>query len=245
MVGLIAVMLVSQVQPSEIHGAIFAIEDGHAGEKLFAVVRRTARTEAGWMASMEFREPDGTLAVEERVDFDEAGRPKAYRRRQHQTGGRGDITVTGNTIDYRWWDKSGRAHRDRETTDEPLMVGPMMAAYFQLHWPQIRKGKVLRFRILVPDRQTSYAFEFEKVGELIDGEERFAKCELRLAGFLGIFVGDMVFYLDAETGELLRYTGMVLPKVRSGSGWTNVKGMVRYERSAESLARGAGDRRQR
>lgn len=232
MIGLIALMLVAQVEPGETRGAVYALEDGHAGEKLFDIVRRVSKTSDGWAATMEFRDPSGALAVEERVEFGDDAQPTAYHRRQHQTGGRGTVKITGDAISYHWRDGKGRTYREQETHEHDLMVGPMMFAYFQRHWSRIRSGEALKFRIMVPDRQTSYRFEFQKVGEVADGNQRLAKCELRLTGFLGIFVGDMVFYLDAATGDLVRYTGIVLPKVRDGSDWTNVKGVVKYERVA-------------
>ncbi len=220
----------AQVQLGETRGAVYSLQDGEPGAKIFDVVRRVSRTPAGWAATMEFREPSGVLAVQERVEFSAEVQPLSYQRRQYQTGGQGTVSVHGESIEYEWRNAAGRTFRESETSDQPLMVGPMMFAFFMRHWPRIKAGETLEFRILVPDRQTSYEFEFQKVDEVVYEGRRLAKCELRLAGFLGLFVGDMVFYLDSATGDLVRYTGIVLPKVREGDDWTNVKGVVQYER---------------
>ena len=232
MLSLIGLLLVVQVQPGETRGAVYALDEGRAGDKLFDIVRRVSRTPIGWAATMEFREPSGALAVQERVEFGDDMQPKSYRRQQYQTGGRGSIMVEDGAVQYFWQDAEGRRYSDIESVDDDLMVGPMMFAFFMRHWPRINRGETLRFHILVPDRQTSYEFEFQKVGEVMVDGLRLAKCELRLSGFLGLFVGDMVFYLDQATGDLVRYTGIVLPKVRDGDDWTNVKGMVKYHRPA-------------
>ena len=231
MIGLIAAVVLAQVQPGETRGAVFAVDDGRPGAKMFDIVRRVSRTPVGWAATMEFRAPSGALAVKERVEFGLNIQPTSYRRRQFQTGGRGTVRVQDGMIEYQWQDAAGRTYRDTESVDDNvLMIGPMMFAFFMRHWSRIDRGETLKFNIIVPDRQTSYSFEFQKVGVVIaeDGV-RLAKCELRLTGLLGLFVGDMVFYLDPDTGDLVRYTGIVLPKVRKGDDWTNLKGMVRYE----------------
>ena len=220
----------AQVQLGETQGAVYSLEDGRAGAKMFDIVRRVSRTPAGWAATMEFREPSGVLAVQERVEFGPDVQPLSYQRRQYQTGGRGTVNVQGESIVYEWRDAEGRIYHHEETSDQALMVGPMMFAFFMRHWARIDAGETMKFRILVPDRQTSYRFEFQKVDEVVHQGVRLAKCELRMAGFLGLFVGDMVFYLDSETGDLVRYTGIVLPKVREGDDWTNIKGVVQYDR---------------
>ncbi len=229
MLGLIGLLALAQVQPGETRGAVYSLDGDEAGEKMFDIVRRVTRTPVGWAATMEFRAPSGAVAVQERVEFGDDVQPQFYRREQYQTGGRGHVSVDGGAIKYEWRDGEGRMYRDAETSDQALMVGPMMFAFFMRHWGRIKAGDTLEFRILVPDRQTSYEFEFQKVGEVRDAGRTLAKCELRLTGLLGLFVGDMVFYLDAETGDLVKYTGIVLPKVREGDGWTNIKGIVQYD----------------
>ncbi|MEL7367593.1 MAG: hypothetical protein AAFN74_01680 [Myxococcota bacterium] len=228
--GLLILILVGQVPTGETRGAVFANENGRAGGKLFDILRTVKRTPAGWSAAMEFRDASGAIAVRERVELDRRLRPVVYHRRQHQTGGRGSIRIEGSSISYEWTNAEGQTRRNVESYEGDVMIGPMMSSYFVHHWSRIRAGEEMAFRIMVPDRQTSYAFEFQKVDDVIIEGERLAKCELRMSGLLGLFVGDMIFYLDAETGELIRYSGLVLPKTRDGDEWTNVKGIVRYQR---------------
>ncbi len=232
MLGLIALFLVAQVEGGESRGAVYELDGRARGAKLFDIVRRTSRADDELTVTMEFRSAQGELAVVEQARFDDKIRPRSYWRRDYQTGGRGQITFEGPTIEYEWRDGDGRDHRARESSDEPVVVGPMMFAYFAYHWPAIRRGETISFRILVPDRQTSYQFEFERVEEVTIEGRTYAKCKLSLSGFIGLFVGDMVFYLDPDTGQIVRYTGMVLPKRQTEDGWESVKGYIQYEHPA-------------
>ena len=230
MLGVVALLAVAQVQVGETRGAVYELDGDRPGPKMFDIVRRVSRTSVGWAATMEFRSPSGRVAVTERVEFSDDVQPVAYQRQQYQTGGRARIRVQGETIRYEWSNGEGESYEDAETTDQTLMVGPMMSAFFMRHWKRIAAGDALEFRILVPDRRTSYEFEFQKVEDVVHRGRRLARCELRLTGILGLFVGDMVFYLDPTSGDIVRYEGMVLPKVRDGDDWTDFKGLVEYDR---------------
>jgi hypothetical protein len=222
-------------EPRLLTGSIYEKEGG----RLLFTFRRTA-TRAGDTIRVlrEFKNPDGSLAAQERVVY-ERGRLVRFELDDLQIGASGRAVFESTSdnqrrIDFQYTTdarRDAKPKRKVETTgDEPLTadsIGPFLAN----HWEEINGGGVVKFRYLVVPRLETIGFKFsrESTGEFHGKKVVQVKME-PTSWVISQMVDPLMFTIESDPPHrVLQYWGRTTPKVRSGQGWRDLDALSVFD----------------
>jgi hypothetical protein len=222
----------SYLEPKLLTGSIY---DKPGGRLLFTF-RRTA-TQTGDVVSVlrDFRNPDGSLASQERVQY-ERGRLVRFELDERQTGasGRAVLESLGNQrqrIQFQYTTRAGRsekAKQNNETISDKALISDMLPGLIAEHWDQLVCGDAVKFRYIVVPRLETIAFKLkrESVAELRGKKVIRIKMD-PASRLIAQFVDPILFTIEADPPHrILQYWGRTTPKIRSGQAWNDLDALT-------------------
>ena len=100
---------------------------------------------------------DGSVAVEDRVEFDGA-RLAGYSYVRHAIEERSSVRVDGKRLDFTY-QRNGTSKARTRTTDGVFLAGPAVFSFIEAHLEQLQDGKKLEFKYGVLDVLDYFSFE--------------------------------------------------------------------------------------
>jgi len=170
---------------------------------------------------------------EQTVDLD-GDMPKTFSFYNHLLDQKGSLTVTPTELRMEFTQK-GQTRSARQPRPPVFAAGPSVDRLIESHIAQLRDGKAVPFRIVVPDRLGVYSMKIRS--EPPRADEPLARVKagdwlrLRLEiddPLFGLFAPKVLFVVEARTGRVLRVFAP-LPSPAPGKGSLN--GTIRYDDS--------------
>ena len=198
---------------------------------MFTFRRTATKTGDTIRVLREFRNPDGSLAAQERVLY-EHGRLARFELDELQIGASGRAVVQplpGNErrIDFQYTTGSRREAKPKrkvETLGEEALTGDSVAVFLANHWEEINGGGVVTFRYLVVPRLETIGFKFsrESTGEFRG--KKIVRIKMEPTSWLIAQALDpLMFTVESEPPHrVLQYWGRTTPKLRSGQSWRDL-----------------------
>ena len=214
-------------QPKLLTGSVY---DREGGRLLFTFRRAATRAGDEIRVLREFRNPDGSLAAQERVVY-QGGRLVRFELDELQIGASGRAVVEPGSdkqrrIDYQYTEgsKDTKARRRVETVREEALISDSLPVFLANHWEEINRGGVVKFRYLVVPRLETIGFKFsrESSGELNGKKVVRIKME-PTSWVISQVVDPLIFTVESEPPHrVLQYWGRTTPKIQSGQSWRDL-----------------------
>jgi len=221
------------LEPKLLTGSIYDKPDG----RLLFTFRRTA-TQTGDVVYVlrEFRDPNGGLAAQERVQY-ERGRLVRFELDERQIGAVGHALVKpiGNQrqqIQFRYTRRSSEAAKQAtETVREPVMISDTLPGFLVDHWDELSRGAAPKFRFIVVPRQETIAFKVSR-GSAVEFDGRKA-VRIRMEPVSWIIskaLAPLIFTVEADSPHrVLQYWGRTTPRVPVGEALREVEVLTVFD----------------
>ena len=228
-----------------------SIYDKPEGRVMFTFRRTATQTGDVVRVIREFRNPDGSLAAQERVLY-ERGHLVRFELDELQIGASGYAVIEGTEnqqrIDFRYSPASGRNARqkhDVETILEEPLTADSLGPFIVVHWDELNRGDVVRFRYLVVPRLETIAFKLT-CEDRIAGRDSVkptsfkGKNVVRLkmspaSWIIAQALDPLIFTVESDAPHrVLQYFGRTTPKLGSGQSWRDLDALTVFDWPAPS-----------
>jgi hypothetical protein len=215
-------------EPKLLTGSIY---DKEGGRLLFTFRRTATKTGDTIRVLREFRNPDGSLAAQERVVY-ERGRLLLFEVDELQIGANGRAALeplpdNQRRINFQYARgarQDAKPKRKSEIVAEEPLTGDSLAVFLADHWEEINSGAVVRFRYLVVPRLETIGFKFtrESTGEFHGKKVVRVKME-PTSWVIAQILDPLLFTVESEPPHrVLQYWGRTTPKIRDGESWRDL-----------------------
>jgi hypothetical protein len=219
----------------EVKGAAGVVA-GNPPRFLFDTFIEMSRAEAAKPASRRrrtlisnFKESDGTLATQERVELI-GDRTLKYVKDERQTGVYSEAILEEPTkVVFRKRQEDGSfdesSERVRDPENVPAVAGPMVTFYMQQKYKELDAGETVKFRMVVPDRMETIGFRLRLV-ERPDSSNQVTIQMEPSSWVIRMLVTPTLFRVDLDEMSLLSVRSQFPMKVKNGSSFDDYKGKM-------------------
>lgn len=219
------------LEPQLLTGSIY---DQPGGRVLFTFRRTATQTGDVVRVLREFRNPDGSMAAQERVLY-ERGRLVRLELEESQIGASGQALIEPaqeqERIEFRYTPRSGKPKRRLETTGEEALISDMLPGFLLAHWDELERGDVLRFRYIVVPRLETIAFKLRCESTTEFHGKKVLRIRMEPASWIIAQVLDpLVFTVELNRPHrILQYWGRTTPKIRNGQNWRDLDALTVFK----------------
>lgn len=214
---LVSVGTASPIPPAKRSGEVFEL-DVTPKNLLYNYTEETKIDGAREIIQTRFSQPDGKVAVEENVVF-ENGLLKRYEIDQKQEGFLNVLEVNGDSANYRRTNtQTGEVDNESDDWGPNYTAAPGLLGFARRNWDALMAGNRVDFRLAVPEKQTTYGFEITKASEHREGDREIVVLTAQPSSwFVSLFFnGSFKLTIDKTEKRLVRLQGPSLPKVAKG-----------------------------
>jgi hypothetical protein len=105
-----------------------------------------------------------------------------------------------------------------------------MTRFIKANWPELSRGIAVKLRYGVWYRQDTVGFEFVKVSESGEGQEKRVVLKYRPTSFLiAALVDPLEFVMTADGSRILELRGRVAPKIKKGDKYNDLDAEMVYK----------------
>ena len=229
-VVLTALWLAIAAQAAVVERATVFPLEGDIAAPIFSFERTITRTDRETVVDVGFRDPEGEMAVTERVTYD-GDRVVRYESDQRQIGERYVLSVDGYRAVLTTEREGEVSESTLDWTDDTLTTD-QITDFVQAGWDALARGTALSFRLVALNRGRIVRFKISRTGTT-DYDGRPAILLRMEAGSMFVrWVApeiDLVFSDDDEHA-FLESRGTLPVKVRRGNDWDDLEGRLVWER---------------
>lgn len=161
-------------------------------------------------ATVTYDLPDGKLLAKKTLNFSKSPYAPDFQTVNHVTGEMEAGQLEGSRYHIRY--RKNRNAKVQTATIKPspdLIADAGFDGYVVAHLKQLRAGKTVTFRFLVPNRLTTYTFRASRSGsETLFGRKAIVITVDLDNFFLRLLAPSFKMAYDVHTGELLSYDGL-------------------------------------
>jgi hypothetical protein len=215
-------------EPKLLTGSIY---DQSGGRVLFTFRRTAAQTGDVVRVLREFRNPNGSLAAQERVLY-EGGHLMRFELDELQIGASGQAVIQSaqdqQQIEFRYTPGSGKTKRRLEAIGEQPLISDMLPGFLLAHWDELERGDVVRFRYIVVPRLETIAFKLRRESTAEFQGKKVVRIRMEPASWIIAQVLDsLLFTVELEPPHrILQYWGRTTPKIRNGQTWRDLDALT-------------------
>ena len=221
------------LNPKLLTGSIYDKPDG----RLLFTFRRTA-TQTGDViyALREFRNPNGSLAAVERIQY-ERGQLKRFELDELQISATGHVQIGSlehgkYQTRFEYTPVHGEATKRRtETLAQLPLISDTLPAFLLDHWNELNRGAAIKFRYIVVPRLETIAFNLtrESTGEFHG--KKVVTIKMQPASWaIAQFLDPLIFTVEADPPHrVFQYWGRTTPKIRKGQSWRDLDALTVFE----------------
>lgn len=218
------------LNPKLLNGSIY---DKPGGRLLFTFRRTATQTGDVVYALREFRNPDGSLAAVERVQY-ELGRLKRFELDELQISATGQVLISPveqgkyqTRFEYTPARDEATKRRTEALTQVPL-ISDTLPAFLLDHWNELNDGASVKFGYIVVPRLETIAFNLtrQSSGEFKGKKVVIIKMQ-PTSWAIAQFLDPLVFTIEADPPHrILQYWGRTTPKIRKGQSWRDLDALT-------------------
>lgn len=208
------------------------------GKLLFRFKRQARRSGSRLNVIRDFTYPDGKLAVQEVVVYEE-GKLASYGLRDLQMGAEGSATIhrtpgspAEGTIQFDYLKSPGSTRKERsEPWRDYSLVGDMIGPFLADHWAALMRGEKLKTRYLAVPRLETVGFTFLKEAATDPKNPRAVLIKMEPTSRIIAAVVDPLFFSveKAPPHRVLQYNGRTTPKLSIRGKWEDVDAITVFE----------------
>jgi hypothetical protein len=204
--------------------------------------RRTARRSGDEIdASRTYTYPNGRIAAIEKATY-RKGKLVSYQLVEKQINAHGRVEIHGDAwrgkgqISFRYV-KDGETLTNTEDMEASTVVNDTIVSYMLAHWDELMQGKeVYADYIVVPHTET-VGFNLVKSGEVTWKGKPAVIIEMVPASFfVRLVVDPMYFTVEKDTRRVVKYEGIVTPKIKEDGEWKNLDAVMVLSGSSDSTS---------
>lgn len=221
------------LNPKLLTGKIYDKPDG----RLLFTFRRTA-TQTGDVIYVlrEFKDPDGSLAAVERVQY-ERGQLKRFELDELQNRATGKVLIGSlehGTYQTRFEYTPGHGEatkRRTETLAQLPLISDTLPAFLLDHWNELNRGAAIKFRYIVVPRLETIAFNLTRQSTGDFHGKKVVTIKMQPASWaIAQFLDPLIFTVEADPPHrVLQYWGRTTPKIRKGQSWVDLDALTVFD----------------
>ena len=148
---------------------------------------------------------------------------------QHQTGEKASIEVRDGQIYFSRTNSGEKEKTASEKLKQPLLVPAAFAHFVKTHWESLAKGEALEFRFAVWQRLETVGFQFKKVKDEGEGDNKVLVLKMKPTSFIiSALVDPLTFRYAYKNQRIISYEGRVSPKIKKGDSFKDLDALVVY-----------------
>lgn len=221
-------LLFSLAAGASTHRADFYPQGETQGAKLYTSEAVILPAEGGGeLETLTYKDPEGNVAVEEKYWLDGTQLKKAEIQ-QKQLGQSAVVEVKDGRV---YFEKTadGKTKKSDEKKEDTFVMSGNFQRFVRDHWADLAGGKTVNFRFGVWDRMETIGFDVVKTGEGEFMGQKTIILKMRPSSFLlSALVKPLQFHFAADGSKLLRSSGRIAPKQKSGGGWKDLDAEAVY-----------------
>ena len=216
-------------QPAVVERATIFPLEGNPTPALFSFERTITPTAHGHVVEVWFRDPQGQLAVYEKVTY-ENDAVLRYESVQHQIGERYVLTVMGDQAVLETERADGMTRSVHEWTDDTLTLD-QIASYVQQHWDTLMSGEEVSFRLVALSRARIVRFKITYREHRVHEGQPAVLLRMEAGNlFVRWFAPEIdLVFADDDDRRFLESRGLLPVKVSRGDEWEDLVGRLVWE----------------
>lgn len=217
-------LLLAQISQADFKATIYE-KDSAPPKALFTIENTQKDIEGGFTESLSVtKNLEGEVITIEKALFKGESVLK-YEMDHKQIGKSGTIEVKDKKIQFKMLKEDKSIKTDDEDLTSQFIVPMSLIKYVQKNWEELKKGKEVEVRLGVWDRLETVGFTFKKIEE----KDSSVTVRMKPSSFaIALLVNPLVFVFNADGSQLLKLTGRVQPKIKSGSSFKDLDADVVY-----------------
>lgn len=220
-------LLTGLVASAAVHRAEFFEQGKTEGTKLYTSEAVTLPDGSGETLTLTYKDPEGNVAVEEKYWLEGSAVKKAEIQ-QKQLGQSAVVEVKDGRV-YFSKTADGKTKNSDEKKEDTFVMSGSFQRFVRDHWKDLSEGKTVNFRFGVWDRMETIGFEVVKTGDSEFKGQKTVLLKMRPSSFLlAALVKPLIFHFAADGSKLLRSSGRIAPKLKSGSSWKDLDAEAVY-----------------
>jgi hypothetical protein len=206
-------------------------KDSHLQHLLFNFRRTASRSGNETNATRTYTYPNGRTAAIEKATYQD-GRLISYRLLEKQIHAHGQAEIHGSAwrgkgqISFRYV-KDGETLTNIEDLEAGTVVNDTIVPYMLAHWDELMPGKEVYARYIVVPHTETVGFNLVKSGEATWKREPAVIIEMVPASFfVRLVVDPMYFTVEKDSHRVVKYEGLVTPKIKEDGEWENLDAVM-------------------
>jgi hypothetical protein len=217
------------LEPKLLSGSIYDKPDG----RLLFTFRRTA-TQTGDVVYVlrEFRDTNGTLAAQERVQY-QRGRLVRFELDEKQIGASGYALVKPvdnqrQQINFQYTGRASQGAKMKqsvETVRGDVLISDTLPGFLADHWDELSRGVAPRFRFIVVPRQETIGFKVSRESDTEFHGRKAVRIKMEpVSWIISKALDPLIFTVEADPPHrVLQYWGRTTPRVPVGDALREVE----------------------
>lgn len=193
-------------------------------------LRKLVAPDGGYTSFHRFVDPaSGKTLVEERLRVGPDGKAIEFHQDHLQIGAKGALRIQGSQLEF-GWETPGKTKQESETTDEDVLVPPMLPDKIRANWDPLMNGKTVKVRLGVLDRTETVGFKLDKNEESEFQGKPSVTFRFKPTSFvIQAIVNPVMLTFDRQTRTLLRVVGrMPIKRAEAGGKFKDFDGDTLY-----------------
>jgi hypothetical protein len=206
-------------------------KDSRPQHLLFNFRRTVRRAGDEADATRTYTYPNGRIAAIEKATY-RKGKLVSYQLMQKQINAHGRVQIRGNArqgkgqISFRYV-KDGDALTNSEHLEASTVVNDTIVSYMLAHWDELMQGKEVYARYIVVTHTETAGFNLVKAGEATWKGKPAVIIEMAPASFIvRLLVDPMYFTVEKDTRRVVKYAGIVTPKIKEDGEWKKLDAVM-------------------
>jgi hypothetical protein len=211
-------------------------KDSHLQKLLFNFHRTVRRSGNETDATRTYTYPNGRIAAIEKATY-RKGKLVSYQLMQKQISAHGRVQIRGNVqqgkgqMSFRYV-KDGETFTNIEDLTASTVVNDTLMGYMLAHWNKLMQGKEVYARYVVVSHTEAAGFNIVKSGETTwKGKPAVIIKMVPASFFVRLVVDPMYFTVEKDSHRVVKYEGIVTPKVKENGEWTNLDAVMVLQRT--------------